>query len=244
MSDDKKKDFVDSTFRKKWDREYYEQRAKDRDAGLLGDNDALDSKSKKLKVPVPTENLALFKAREDDLNLDKRIGKSNVVSGVTPASQQGGFYCDLCECMMKDSVAWLDHVNGKKHNRLQGNSMRVAKSSLDQVRDRLKAKKEEVATKKSMTEADKKKKQDEDYNAMLRAIEEKEEAARLEKLEQKRLKREEMKQQRAEVQSTTSDGDEEKDKGPELVEEEIDEEQAALIAMGLPANFGSSKKNK
>jgi hypothetical protein len=26
----------------------------------------------------------------------------------------------VCDCTLKDSVAWLDHINGKKHNRALG----------------------------------------------------------------------------------------------------------------------------
>ena len=44
------------------------------------------------------------------------------------------FYCELCKCALKDSTAWFDHINGKKHNRLKGMSMVVAQVDVDRVR--------------------------------------------------------------------------------------------------------------
>jgi hypothetical protein len=29
-------------------------------------------------------------------------------------------FAHVCDCTLKDSVAWLDHINGKKHNRALG----------------------------------------------------------------------------------------------------------------------------
>ena len=29
-------------------------------------------------------------------------------------SKSSGYYCEVCECSLKDSVAYLDHINGKK----------------------------------------------------------------------------------------------------------------------------------
>jgi U4/U6.U5 tri-snRNP component SNU23 len=68
------------------------------------------------------------------------VGKCVVITSATPKNEQGGFYCEVCivcdmaclqstfphspaqvcDCTLKDSVAWLDHINGKKHNRALG----------------------------------------------------------------------------------------------------------------------------
>ena len=47
------------------------------------------------------------------------------------------FHCDTCKCSLKDSVAWFDHINGKRHNQLLGMSMVVEKVSIDRVKNKL-----------------------------------------------------------------------------------------------------------
>ncbi len=42
----------------------------------------------------------------------------------------------MCDCVVKDSINFLDHINGKKHQRNLGMSMKVERSSLDQVKAR------------------------------------------------------------------------------------------------------------
>ncbi|KAF5952559.1 hypothetical protein HYC85_010503, partial [Camellia sinensis] len=42
----------------------------------------------------------------------------------------------VCECVVKDSANYLDHINGKKHQRALGMSMRVEQASLEQVQER------------------------------------------------------------------------------------------------------------
>ncbi|KAG6750402.1 hypothetical protein POTOM_044893 [Populus tomentosa] len=61
---------------------------------------------------------------------------SRVVTPIAPLSQQAGYYCSVCECVVKDSANYLDHINGKKHQRALGMSMRVERASLQQVQER------------------------------------------------------------------------------------------------------------
>lgn len=39
---------------------------------------------------------------------------AQVVTSQTAPHQQGGYWCDVCQCLLKDSMAYLDHINGKK----------------------------------------------------------------------------------------------------------------------------------
>ena len=54
------------------------------------------------------------------------------------AGREAGFYCDVCDCTLKDSLAWLDHLNGVYHNRALGLDVtEVERSTVDQVKKRL-----------------------------------------------------------------------------------------------------------
>lgn len=46
---------------------------------------------------------------------------------------QAGYYCSVCECILRDSQSYLDHINGKYHNRALGMSMRVERSTANDV---------------------------------------------------------------------------------------------------------------
>lgn len=37
-----------------------------------------------------------------------------MVASTAPTSQQAGYYCEVCDCVVKDSANYLDHINGKK----------------------------------------------------------------------------------------------------------------------------------
>ena len=48
------------------------------------------------------------------MTLDDKLNKTVVVAANAPLSAQPGYYCDVCECTVKDSINYLDHINGKR----------------------------------------------------------------------------------------------------------------------------------
>ena len=134
-------------YRRTWDKEEYEKKAKERLREEEDDDEDEASSSRNLP-PIKRE---LLKPREYEVDLDSNLGKSIVITKTTPMSQTGGYYCNVCDCVVKDSINFLDHINGKKHQRNLGMSMRVERSTLDQVKKRFeinKRKREEEKQKK------------------------------------------------------------------------------------------------
>ncbi|XP_059648437.1 uncharacterized protein LOC132294553 [Cornus florida] len=136
---------VDNTFRRKFDRDEYLERARERE------QKESEGRSKKSKGP-PVQRKPL-KHRDFEVDLESRLGKTQVVTPIAPLSQQAGYYCSVCECVVKDSANYLDHINGKKHQRALGMSMRVERASLEKVQERFEVLKKRKDT-GSFTEQD------------------------------------------------------------------------------------------
>lgn len=181
--------------RRKWDRKEYERLAQER---LLDSTKSTTEDGKDRTVPFVLYNWILIphfseepitkellKQREYKVDLDSKLGKSMVINKSTPSSQSGGYYCNVCDCVVKDSINFLDHINGKKHQRNLGMSMKVERSSLDQVKERFKVNKKKTEEKKK------------DYELESRVKEAKEEEERYR--EYKREKRKERKRKIEEV---------------------------------------------
>ena len=135
------------SYRRTWDKDEFEMKAKERLLLELEEESGLNSK--KDAPPVKRE---LLKAREFSVDLDSKLGKNIIITKTTPLSEVGGYFCNVCDCVVQDSINFLDHINGRKHQRNLGMSMKVERSSLDQVKKRFemnKRKKEEEKKKET-----------------------------------------------------------------------------------------------
>ncbi|EFJ13522.1 hypothetical protein SELMODRAFT_181740 [Selaginella moellendorffii] len=120
---------VDNTSRRKWDRQEFLERARKREV----DQQARRNSSRDDSPPGEKKPL---KHRDFEVDLTARLGKTQVITQVAPLDQQAGYFCSVCNCIVKDSANYLDHINGKKHQKALGMSMRVERSTLEQVQTR------------------------------------------------------------------------------------------------------------
>jgi U4/U6.U5 tri-snRNP component SNU23 len=108
--------------RRKWDLEEYSEKARERDREekeraqeneerIRKGQKPLQRKRRQDDLPKPTETL---KARENDLEIEKNQGKTLMVDGAQGGRKGPGFYCEICNRTYKDSIAYLDHVNGRQ----------------------------------------------------------------------------------------------------------------------------------
>ncbi|KAL8194143.1 UNVERIFIED_CONTAM: zinc finger, matrin-type 2 [Gekko kuhli] len=92
-------------FRRKWDKDEYEKLAEKR---------LTEEREKKDGKPVQPVKRELLRHRDYKVDLESKLGKTIVITKTTPQSEMGGYYCNVCDCVVKDSINFLDHINGKK----------------------------------------------------------------------------------------------------------------------------------
>ncbi len=102
---------------------------------------------------------AFLRARREKVDLESKLGTSEIINpetaalsstiddstssgvsitdGVTKGVGGVGWHCKVCDCFLKDSLTYLDHINGRKHQRALGYSMRIAKSTTQEVVSKL-----------------------------------------------------------------------------------------------------------
>ncbi|KAK4054211.1 U4/U6.U5 snRNP associated protein [Microbotryomycetes sp. JL201] len=218
----------DTNFRKEWNQEEYEQRARDKDkeaheraveaeeAMKQGTTACRKPKRKKEDLPKPTE---LMKARDAPLELDKNLNKTIIVnSGAGSGPGQPGFYCDVCKRTLKDSLRYLEHINGRSHLRRLGQTTKVAKSTLNDVRLKIAQLREQTA---AATESKKY-----DFANRIKEIKQAEQKSKQDAKEAKRKMKQERQQQLQESASV---------EGAEPVDENM------INMMGF-ATFGGATK--
>jgi U4/U6.U5 tri-snRNP component SNU23 len=59
------------------------------------------------------ESKQALKHREEKVDIERNVGKIQVVQAVD-SRKQPGFYCKDCDITIKDSVTYIDHLNGRK----------------------------------------------------------------------------------------------------------------------------------
>lgn len=94
-------EFVDVVGRRKWDLNEYKKK--------------LEDKAKEKNKIVKD----FQRPHEKKLDLTENLGKSFIVNSINHNSR-AGYYCDVCDCLLKDSMTYLNHINGKKHQRKLG----------------------------------------------------------------------------------------------------------------------------
>ncbi|KIJ49469.1 hypothetical protein M422DRAFT_27834 [Sphaerobolus stellatus SS14] len=213
----------DTGFRRTWDKEEYAAKAKakeDEEKEIMRKKEEMLKSGKKPRVsravedlPKPTE---MMKQREAPLELDKNLGKTMIVTN--PGGRgagQPGFYCELCSRNHKDSAGYLDHINSRQHLRRLGQTTRIERSTIEQVRARialLREKTKEASEAKTF-----------DFDKRLAEVRAKEQALRDEK---KRTKQAAKEAARMEVVK-------------DAVTQAEEDEMAKMMGF---AGFGSSKK--
>ena len=183
---------------------------------------------------------AFLKARRGKVDLESKLGTSeiinpdaaavsssatdnfasvNITDGVTKTIGGVGWQCKVCDCFLKDSLTYLDHINGRKHQRTLGFSMRIAKSTTKEVvskLDQLAQEQKSDEAKKSMNGG--KDSADTNVNEFEDAVRKKDEEIEQRKAERKRRREERKKRIREEVEQ----------KEPQTVGVEEDQEEGGV----------------
>lgn len=175
---------------------------------------------------------AFLKARQRKVDIDSKVGMTSIVSAESSATSavgevKGGvtktgvgWHCKVCDCFVKDSHTYLDHINGRKHQRNLGYSMRIEQNTKDQVQAMLAelTKQNEI---KNVSSVD----METNFEDALRTRDEE----AIQRKEERSRKREERKKKIHEVDDDEDD-----------VEPEIDPAMAAM--MGFSGFGGCNKK--
>lgn len=168
------------------------------------------------KVPKPPPKVAEpAKARKESplAQFSDKIGKVQIVekdvksSNTKSSSLSHGFHCTTCNATFTSSDAYLDHCNGRVHQKNLGLSLKVER--VDEV-ERVKARLQQLSQKRHATERIIESKSTAHFEQKLDEAE-----ADLEKIKEERRNRKKAKKQQS--KSTETETDETKDDEEDLM---------------------------
>ena len=206
-----------------------------------------DERERKKTEPRAIVQRAPLQRRTEDLQLTKFVNTRQVITGAEAmaGNMAGAYYCKVCECALRDSQNYLAHINGRKHNRMLGMSMRAERSTLGEVRSRLEAHKAERDADDSLTSDEKAALYLEQFEERMRQREEeaKEEAAEKHRQQRAAARGEGSSSNLPAASSFTATfatGEGQDDEEDES-EQQPDADAEAMAMMGF-GGFGGSKK--
>ncbi|CAG9472503.1 zinc finger protein, putative [Plasmodium vivax] len=221
---------IDHFGRKVWDKEFYKKKAEEK---TTNEEDELilkllpDLKKKKVPSPPPPSERKLLEGRKEVLTLDKNLGKVQIITEKTIKQEQGGYYCKVCDCVLKDSQTYLDHINGKNHNRMLGYSMKVKRVALSDVVNKLNVLRD-AKRKKAQQEGEVPLEVDPEKSVKKRLLDlQQMEDIKIQRRKEKKLLKKLEKQRRAEQEGAAA----------QEQDDQQDAEDAQLRALGLPTSF-------
>merc|ERR1712129_1552 len=188
----------------------------------------------------------LLRPHNEGLNVRDKIGERKEITESSSAEDRSAWYCADCKCQLKDSHTYLDHINGKKHQRVLGMSMRVEDSTLQQVRNRLemhkKRSRDDFEQEMDVTERIEQRKAKEQ-----RVRELKKQAKKRRKLARKQSEKDreygaQRQKQTHRIKEKERDRDRNEKKKAVVETEYVPDEDPEMAAMGFTFSFGGSKK--
>ncbi|CAH1390325.1 unnamed protein product [Nezara viridula] len=122
--------------RRKWNRDEYESRA----AARLSNITDLTNEEEKEYV-----SLDFARPREYKINFESFRSRKEIIDTATHKSfLSGGFHCSVCDIIVKNDILYLDHLNGRRHQKHLGRSLKTRRASVQEVRYKLRSKKKEL----------------------------------------------------------------------------------------------------
>lgn len=205
---------------------------------------------------------AFLKARRGKVDLESKVGTSEIINpdavatssassdgvsikdGVTKSVNGVGWHCKVCDCFLKDSLAYLDHINGRKHQRALGFSMRIARSTTSEVASKLQelAKEKESKELEALSDLGNDESNEYEFEDMVKKKDEEIEKRRAERKKRRKERKKKAKQEEINTPKVEDSSPEETGKEEDGEQEvEDDEGEPDIAAMMGFSGFGSTK---